>query len=79
MRLVPVHQARQDQLELALAFSVQQTRKRAVDAGGATAPAAASPAVSIRYHVAWYRECGCTGIEIEAVTILIGFARKLGT
>mmetsp|Transcript_54161 Transcript_54161/g.126027 ORF Transcript_54161/g.126027 Transcript_54161/m.126027 type:complete len:698 (+) Transcript_54161:107-2200(+) len=28
--------------------------------------------------VSWYRECGCTGMEIEAVTLLVSLANRTG-
>eukprot|EP00421_Protoceratium_reticulatum_P004913 CAMPEP_0168360246 /NCGR_PEP_ID=MMETSP0228-20121227/2064_1 /TAXON_ID=133427 /ORGANISM="Protoceratium reticulatum, Strain CCCM 535 (=CCMP 1889)" /LENGTH=814 /DNA_ID=CAMNT_0008372911 /DNA_START=67 /DNA_END=2509 /DNA_ORIENTATION=- len=30
------------------------------------------------YHLSWYRECGCTGMEIEAVTLLLALVDRLG-
>jgi len=30
-------------------------------------------------QVLWFKECGCTGIEIEAVTLLRGLVARLGT
>mmetsp|Transcript_7748 Transcript_7748/g.23250 ORF Transcript_7748/g.23250 Transcript_7748/m.23250 type:complete len:717 (-) Transcript_7748:129-2279(-) len=40
----------------------------------------APPAAESRphYRVAWYRECGCTGMEIEAVTLLVALVARIG-
>mmetsp|Transcript_101310 Transcript_101310/g.295069 ORF Transcript_101310/g.295069 Transcript_101310/m.295069 type:complete len:781 (+) Transcript_101310:68-2410(+) len=40
---------------------------------------AALPQQLTAYLVSWYRECGCTGMEIEAVTLLAALVRKLGS
>lgn len=46
--------------------------------GGAEAPTTSKAGVGGEFHVAWFRECGCTGMEIEAVTLLRGLADRIG-
>jgi len=36
-------------------------------------------AAQFRHHVAWFKECGCTGIEVEATTFLVALAERIGT
>lgn len=44
-----------------------------------TSPASAGSSDSEVSQVLWFKECGCTGIEIEAVTLLRGLVARLGT